>query len=80
MVNSISNLGLSEEQARFGAMPVPAHDISDIIIRNDDDMSQYHRRIEDVIKGIELLQSDLVKASCIDLFARFKNRPCCDVR
>jgi hypothetical protein len=44
---------LDEEQARFGAMRV-AHEISDIVMRNDDDIRQYHRRIDDLASHLEM--------------------------
>ena len=43
---------LDEEQASFGAMRV-SHELAEAVIRNDDDIGQYHRKIEEVIHGRE---------------------------
>ena len=43
---------LDEEQASFGAMRV-AHELAEAVIRNDDDIGQYHRKIEELIRGRE---------------------------
>jgi inosine/xanthosine triphosphate pyrophosphatase family protein/dephospho-CoA kinase len=44
---------VDEEQARFGAMRV-AHEICDIVIRNDEDIHQYQSRIKNLLDTAEL--------------------------
>lgn len=45
---------LDEEQMRFGALRV-AHEIADVVVRNDSDLHSYWRRIDDLVSTIDTL-------------------------
>lgn len=53
---------LDEEQMHFGALRV-AHEIADVVIRNDADMRSYWRRINDLVSTIDTLQEGRRSAS-----------------
>ena len=44
---------LDEEQMRFGALRV-AHEIADVVIRNDADLGSYWRRIDELVNTIDI--------------------------
>ncbi|MDZ5698698.1 non-canonical purine NTP pyrophosphatase [Chelativorans sp. M5D2P16] len=45
---------LDEEQMRFGALRV-AHEIADVVVRNDSDLRSYFRRIDELVSTIDTL-------------------------
>ncbi len=47
--------GLDEEQMHFGALRV-AHEIADVVIRNDADLRSYWRRIDEMVSTIDTLR------------------------
>lgn len=53
---------LDEEQMRFGALRV-AHEIADVVIRNDADLGSYWRRIDELINSIDRLPEGRTAAS-----------------
>jgi dephospho-CoA kinase len=53
---------LDEEQMRFGALRV-AHEIADVVIRNDADLGNYWRRIDDLVNTIDRLPERRFAAS-----------------
>ncbi len=55
-------LSLDEEQMQFGALRV-AHEIADVVIRNDSDLSSYWRRIDELVGTIHTLPATRQNAS-----------------
>lgn len=53
---------LDEEQMRFGALRV-AHEIADVVIRNDADLATYWRRIDELVNTIDQLPDGRSAAS-----------------
>lgn len=53
---------LDEEQMHFGALRV-AHEIADVVVRNDADLLSYWRRIDELVSTIDTLQRGRQSAS-----------------
>lgn len=53
---------LDEEQMHFGALRV-AHEIADVVIRNDNDLGGYWRRIDELVNSVDRLPDGRAAAS-----------------